>query len=92
MWDSEIFLSVLLAAEAALATPIRARTPYSLKEEHPVPKKWSSAGRAPKSHMLHLQIGLKQDRFDDLEKHLHEGKPSLNPPLPDASNCTAMVN
>jgi tripeptidyl-peptidase-1 len=29
--------------------------------------------RAPGDHMLHMQIGLKQERFDELERHLYEG-------------------
>ncbi|KAG0646389.1 Sedolisin-B [Hyphodiscus hymeniophilus] len=65
-------LSVAIAAQAAVATPIKARTAYEIKEIHEVPRKWSSQGRAPSDHMLHMQIGLKQGKFDELERHLYE--------------------
>lgn len=66
-------LSIAAAAQAALATPIRARSPYAVKETHYVPRQWSKRGRAPESHVLHLHIGLKQSQFDELERHLYEG-------------------
>ncbi|KAF4311026.1 putative tripeptidyl-peptidase 1 precursor protein [Botryosphaeria dothidea] len=65
-------LSIAAAAQAALATPIRARSPYAVKETHYVPRQWSKTGRAPESHVLHLHIGLKQSQFDELERHLYE--------------------
>lgn len=67
-------LSVAFAAQAAFATPLKARTAYEVKEIHQAPRKWSSKGRAPSDHMLHMQIGLKQHKFDELERHLYEGK------------------
>lgn len=67
------FLAAVFAAQAVLGNPVRSRTPYSVKEKHVVPLKWSEVDRAPKDHMLHLQIGLKQDKFDELDRHLHEG-------------------
>jgi tripeptidyl-peptidase-1 len=73
MLDFSIFLSVAIAAQGAFGTPIRARTPYSVKETHSVPRKWTPIGRADGSHMLHLQIGLKQGNFEELERHLYEG-------------------
>ena len=66
-------LSLALGAQAAFETPVRARTPYSVKETHFVPSKWGQIGRVDPSHMLHLQIGLKQGNFDDLERRLFEG-------------------
>jgi hypothetical protein len=72
MLDLSIFLSVAIAAQAVLGTPIRARTAYFVKETHPVPRKWTPTRRADGSHMLHLQIGLKQGNFE-LERHLYEG-------------------
>lgn len=44
-----------------------------MKGSHPVPRHWSKRDRAPPSQVLHLQIGLKQGRFEELEKHLYEG-------------------
>jgi len=73
MFALSIFLSVAVAAQTILGSPIRARTEYSAKETHPIPRGWSSAGRAPGNHMLNLQIGLKQGNFDELERHLYEG-------------------
>ena len=72
MWDSSIVLSLLIAAQA-IATPLKSRTPYVVKETHGIPRKWESVGRAPGDHILQLKIGLKQDRFTELEQHLHEG-------------------
>ncbi len=72
-----LLLSAAVAAQAVFATPIRARTPYSVKETHPIPRKWTPAGRAHGKHMLHLQIGLKQENFEELDRHLNEGKASV---------------
>jgi tripeptidyl-peptidase I len=73
MVHSTVLLGVLVAVQSAIATPIKARTPYVVKETHDVPRKWGNVGKAPGDHMLHLKIGLKQDRFDELEQHLNEG-------------------
>lgn len=72
-------LAVAVAAQAVFATPIKVRTDYAVKEVHPAPRKWVSAGRAPSDHKLHLQIGLKQENFDELERHLYEGMPTKAP-------------
>ncbi|KAN0101851.1 putative Tripeptidyl-peptidase SED2 [Hyaloscypha variabilis] len=72
MLELSFLFSVALATRAAFATPNRARTPYSIKETHAVPSKWTETGRADSSHMLHLQIGLKQGNFKELERHLYE--------------------
>ena len=60
----QIFASALLAAamaaQAAVATPIRARTPYEVKETHFAPREWSKMERANGGKMVQLQIGLKQ--------------------------------
>jgi tripeptidyl-peptidase-1 len=77
-FDLSILLSVVVGALTVAGTPIRSRTPYSVKETHNVPRKWSNVGRAPGDHKLHLQIGLKQGKFDELDRHLYEGK---NPEL-----------
>ncbi|KAK8188187.1 peptidase S8/S53 domain-containing protein [Phyllosticta capitalensis] len=69
MLGSSIF--VLLAAAAA-ASPLRARSPYAVKERHFVPRGWTSMGKAPSEHVIDLQIGLKQSQFDELERHLYE--------------------
>jgi tripeptidyl-peptidase-1 len=45
---------------------------YAVKERHDIPPSWSEVGEAPKEHILHLQIGLKQSNEDVLETHLRE--------------------
>jgi tripeptidyl-peptidase I len=67
-------LIVLCAVTAALGTPLRTRSGYSIKERHNVPRKWKRVADAPSNHVINLQIGLKQSRFDELEEHLYEGK------------------
>jgi len=61
------------AAQAVVGSPIRSRTPYTIKETHYVPRKWSQVGRAPEGLTITLNIGLKQSQFDELERHLYEG-------------------
>ena len=66
-------LSAAIAAHAALATPVRARSAYSVKEKHYVPRSWTKLERANGQNRIELQIGLKQGNFDELERHLYEG-------------------
>ncbi|OAL52778.1 tripeptidyl-peptidase 1 precursor [Pyrenochaeta sp. DS3sAY3a] len=61
-----------IAARETLATPISARSPYVVKETHFVPKEWTKLERAHGDKTIQLQIGLKQGRFDELDRHLHE--------------------
>ncbi|KAF4631648.1 hypothetical protein G7Y89_g6475 [Cudoniella acicularis] len=70
--DVSILFAATIGAQSVLASPIRARTAYNVKEVHNVPRKWKNIGRAPADHRLHLQIGLKQDNFDELDRHLYE--------------------
>lgn len=65
-------LAFALASEA-FASPVKSRTAYTVKETHFVPQKWQQVGKAPGDHVLHLNIGLKQSSFDELERHLYEG-------------------
>lgn len=60
-------------AHEALTSPI-AHSPYVVKETHFVPKDWQMLERAHGGKTIQLQIGLKQGRFDELDRHLHEGK------------------
>ena len=73
MFGTVSLLSAVFAAQAVLGTPIRSRTPYAVKETHHVPHKWTNVGPASPGHMIHLQIGVKQGQFDELERHLYEG-------------------
>ncbi|KAF2652391.1 tripeptidyl-peptidase 1 precursor [Lophiostoma macrostomum CBS 122681] len=63
---------ISIAAQAVLATPIRAGSPYVVKETHPAPREWTKLDRAHESHVIQLQIGLKQSNWDELERHLNE--------------------
>ncbi|KAI4128849.1 MAG: hypothetical protein LQ347_004015 [Umbilicaria vellea] len=67
-----VLLTLLLAVDAALASPVRARTAYAVKDSHVVPSRWRRVGPAPADHWISLQIGLKQSQFDELERHLYE--------------------
>jgi tripeptidyl-peptidase-1 len=70
-----IFATVVLAtvaARVALASPIQARSPYVVKETHYVPREWTKLERAHGGKTIQLQIGLKQGRFEELDRHLHE--------------------
>lgn len=66
-------LATLLAAQAAVASPLHVRTPYAVKESHFVPRAWKKVDRAPADHMIDLKIGVKQGNFAALEKNLYEG-------------------
>lgn len=66
-------LSLATLAQRVIASPAYVRSAYNVKETHAVPPKWRAKGRAPLDHVLNLQIGLKQGRFAELEKHLLEG-------------------
>lgn len=67
-----MLLSLLFLAANAASLPRRISSSYALKEAHNVPRTWTQLGPAPRDHMLDLQIGLKQSRFDELERHLLE--------------------
>lgn len=69
----KVLFSALAAAQIVFGTPIRSRTPYSVKEKHHVPAKWTQRDRAPKDYTINLKIGVKQSQFDELERHLYEG-------------------
>ncbi|KAF1984382.1 tripeptidyl peptidase-like protein [Aulographum hederae CBS 113979] len=66
------FLAVPFAT-AALSKPLGKRNyDYVVKETHIVPRRWERVAEAPKDHLIDLQIGLKQSRFDELERQLYE--------------------
>jgi tripeptidyl-peptidase-1 len=70
---ASVLLSAAFAAQAAFATPIRARSPYVVKETFNAPHGWTRLDRASKDHLVSLNIGLKQSNWDELERHLNEG-------------------
>lgn len=70
-----VAFSALLTVQAAFANPVRSpRTPYRVKDSHHVPRGWKRVRRAPADHVIDLQIGVKQSNFQELERHLYEGK------------------
>lgn len=68
-----ILLHICLFTRTILADHSRGRSTYAVKERHHVPRKWTRVGPAPAWHTIQIQIGLKQSRFDELERHLYEG-------------------
>lgn len=66
-----VFLAAVTAGNA-FAKPI-ARSPYVVKETHHVPPEWTKQERSHGQKTIQLQIGLKQGRFDELDRHLQEG-------------------
>jgi hypothetical protein len=68
------WLTILGAAIVAVATPLKTGSEYRVKEHHNVSPKWSRIGDAPSNHIINLQIGLRQGRFAELERHLYQGR------------------
>lgn len=74
-----VFLTAVLAAQSAVASAVvRSRSSYAVKERHNVPRKWKRVARAPSEGIIKLNIALKQSQFEELERHLYEGKEILN--------------
>ena len=71
-----LLLAHLFSTDAALGSPLLSRYTYSVKDSHNVPSAWSRISAAPPDHWISLQIGLKQNRFHELERHLYEGMKS----------------
>ncbi|KAI3324132.1 tripeptidyl-peptidase 1 precursor [Xylariaceae sp. AK1471] len=72
MVGATIFSAAFLAAaHAVFASPV-ARSGYSVKDSHNVPGHWTKVARAPADHVMHIQIGLKQSNFPELERQLYE--------------------
>lgn len=71
---SSALLAAALAAQAIIASPMRARSPYAVKETHYAPREWTKLERANGGSLVQLQIGLKQGKMDELLRHLDEGK------------------
>lgn len=74
MFPRTILLTSLLAASVAYGSPAKARSIYTVKDSHSVPKKWTRVGTAPGDHVISLKIGLKQSNFEKLEEQLYEGE------------------
>ncbi len=70
-------ISTLFVAQAAgiggIARSANRARNIEVKETHAPPRRWTRLDRAPKDHVIHLQIGIKQSNFAELERHLYEG-------------------
>lgn len=66
--------AVLFTAQAlsAVLPDALASTAYAVKETHFVPRGWSRVAKPSSDHLIDLQIGLKQERFHELEQHLYQ--------------------
>ena len=78
-----------LFAIAVTASPVRST--YAVKDRHYVPSRWSKVQRAPADHLINLQIGLKQSQFDELERHLYEGRWLAGQPLHAPTNTAGDI-
>jgi hypothetical protein len=70
---SSLLLTASAGASAVSGSILRTRSPYVVKERHNVPNRWRDIGPPSPEHLIHLQIGLTQSNFDELERHLYEG-------------------
>ena len=66
-------LTLIPTLPVTSASPLQTRSPYAVKDNHPVPSGWEIIAPAPSEGHIRLQIGLKHGRFDEIERHLYEG-------------------
>lgn len=75
MIGSRSALLFLVSAGIAFSSPLQGRYEvYTVKDAHPVPRRWTKISDAPSRHVLKLEIALKQGRFDELDRQLMEGE------------------
>lgn len=67
-------LALLFALDGARGSPLQTHSTYALKDSHRVPLSWLQKGSASPTQLVTLQIGLKQGRFDELERQLYQGR------------------
>lgn len=72
MRSTALFVAAL-SAGVCVAKPFQNRA-YAVKETHILPRDFTRVGDAPSNHLIRLQVGLKQGRFDELEQHLYESE------------------
>jgi hypothetical protein len=63
----------LVLTGLVVAKPCNHKLNYAVKEVHNPPSEWTKVQEAPGDALLSLRIGLKMDRWDELERHLNEG-------------------
>jgi tripeptidyl-peptidase-1 len=59
-----------LHAGSSIASPLDARSSYSVKERHAPPRAWANIGPASETETVNLKIGLKQSNEGTIEQHL----------------------
>lgn len=74
MHTATIISVLAVVGETVIATPLKTRSSYALKETHDPPRQWTRVGAAPADHVINLQIGLQPSQFAELERHLYEGQ------------------
>lgn len=67
------WLFLCFALCLVLCSPVHFQSSSTLKESHPPPPRWTCVGRADPNHVVDLQIGLKQDDYESLERYLIKG-------------------
>ncbi|KAF2092604.1 tripeptidyl-peptidase 1 precursor [Rhizodiscina lignyota] len=72
MRSPALFGAVCLGLFSGLlaANPLKSR--YAVKETHTVPQGYRRVADAPGHRLIRLQVGLKQNQFDELERRLYE--------------------
>jgi len=73
MKTTGILLAAGLFIRPIVCTPLHSRSVYGIKDSHFIPARWSALGAPSAEHTIDLRIGLKQDQFHELERHLYEG-------------------
>ena len=74
MFYATSFLALGFLVGNVLSRPSPIRSKLAVKDSINVPPRWTPLGPASPQQMIPLQIGLKQGRFDELEKNLYEGR------------------
>lgn len=67
-----LLLPVLTILTTTQALPYDVRSPFAIKERHPVPYGWERVGAANKDDIIEVQNGLKQRFESAVERHLDE--------------------
>ncbi len=67
------FLSLIRIGSLASPIPSSSSYDYAVKDRHQAPSGWSVVAPAPTEHLIDISIGLKQSRFDELERILYQG-------------------
>jgi hypothetical protein len=69
-------LATAVLCGLALSSPVSStgNHEYAVKDGHRAPAGWVKGERAPIDHPLDVSIGLRQNRFHDLEKLLYQGQ------------------